>query len=260
MRRLLMVMAILALSSSAFAVGSNPGVLLSVQGDVLGVATIDEASPCDLIEMPTTCEGLVTGATNTADDPLAFYLLVVVSPLENSPNFSTVTFGVGAWAGPAYISATGWCHPTGTEITGTGWPGQGTGTSVSIAPDCWSGNYLQPVYYFGVYNYGATPVIPLAPHPVQNSGVVDCSADPQEDLFEGYGELEGINPPCPGGQPEPAACCFGPVCVMLLETECTDQGGDWYGPEVCGEFNYPCPQEETPTSETTWGSIKNIYR
>jgi hypothetical protein len=260
MRRLLMAMALLVLvSGSAFAVGSNPGVVLAVQGDVLGVATVDAASPCDLIAMPTTCEGLVTGATNTAGDPCAFYLMVVVSPPENTPNFNTVTFGVGSWTGTGYILHTGWCHPTGSELPSTGWPGMNTGTSVSIAPDCWTGNYLQPVYYLGVYNYGTPFEIPLAGHPTQGQSVVDCAADPQLDEFVGLGVIEGANPTCPGGQPEPGACCFGPLCVMLLEELCAEQDGDWYG-GVCGTNNEPCPQEPTPTNETTWGNIKSIYR
>lgn len=266
MRRLLMMVAILALVSSATFAGSNPGVVLSVHGDVLGVATVDITSPgtmvCDL-PMPATCEELSTTAVNTALDPCAYYLVVVVSPPENSPNFNTVTFGLGDYD-PAgtYVRDFGTCHDgLISELPGAGWPGPNTGTSTSISPACWEGNTLQPVYYFGVYNYGTTPVMPLSDHPGFQGSVVDCGSPPEEDFFEGYGEIEGTNPDCPGGvQPELGACCFGADCVMLFEIDCLGQSGVWYGPEVCGPDGYPCPQEPTPTKDSTWGSIKNIYR
>jgi hypothetical protein len=258
MRRLLLAMAILAITAGVAFAGPNAGVVLSVQGNALGVET--EGAPCTAIALPATCEELVTGATADVSG-ISWYLAVVVSPAANTPNFNTVVFGMGAYDSYAdgYVSFFGPCVAGALEVSTAGWPGAGTGTAVSWAPDCLYG-YMEPVYFFGTYNYGGT--IPLGAHPVQPTSVVDCSADPQEDLLEGLGAIEGANPTCPGGvEPEPGACCFGPTCVMLLETECAGQAGVWYGGE-CGPDNEPCPQDPdpTPTQETTWGSIKNIYR
>ena len=85
------------------------------------------------------------------------------------------------------------------EIPGDGWPGPNTGTAVSWAPDCWSGD-LVPVYWLVTYAY-ASGVIPLEAHPIQNSTFVDCSSPPIEDTISGYGSMgfgfSGQNP-CPG--------------------------------------------------------------
>jgi hypothetical protein len=252
MRRLLLAMAILAITAGVAFAGPNAGVILSVQGNALGVET--EGDVCGAIALPATCEELVTGATPDLGG-ISWYLAVVVSPAANTPNFNTVVFGLDTFnMADNYISYTGACVTGALEISTAGWPGPGEGTAVSWAPGCLYG-YMEPVYYFGTYNYGG--MIPLGVHPVQGGVVVDCSADPQEDPFEGFGVMEGANPTCPGSGPEPGACCFGPSCVMLLEVDCIAQGGDWYG-GTCEPDN-PCPTE-TPTNETTWGSIKNIYR
>jgi hypothetical protein len=256
MRRLLLAIAILAVTAGMAFAGPNAGVVLSVQGNVDGVET--DGIPCTTIALPATCEELNASASPDLTD-VYWYLAVVVSDPANTPNFNTVTFGLGAFSmAESYVAVTGSCVAGALEVSTSGWPGPGEGTAVSWAPDCLYG-YMEPVYFFGVYQYVLGP-IPLGAHPVQGANVVDCSADPQTDDFVGLGVMEGTNPTCPGGtQPEPGACCFGPLCVMLLETECADQGGDWYGGD-CGPNNEPCPQEPTPTQETTWGSIKNIYR
>jgi hypothetical protein len=259
MRRLLLATAILAIASGVAFAGPNEGVILSIQGNAQGVET--EGYPCVAIALPAECEDMVTGATPDATG-ISWYLAVVVSPAENTPNFNTVVFGLEAYEPYAdgFIAFTGPCVAGALEVSTANWPLGGEGTAVSWAPDCLYG-YMEPVYFFGTYNYGG--VIPLGAHPVSPSVVVDCTADPASDAFVGFGQIEGTNPDCPGGpDPEPAACCFGATCVMLLQTECADQQGVWYGPEVCGADNYPCPQDppETPTLDTTWGSIKNIYR
>lgn len=256
MRRLLLAIALLAVTAGMAFAGPNAGVVLSVQGNVDGVET--EGAPCTAIALPATCEELVPNATADLNG-VNWYLVVVASDPANTPNFNTVTFGLGAYDpySDGYIGFFGPCVPGALEVSTGGWPLGGEGTAVSWAPDCLYG-LLEPVYFFGVYSYGGT--IPLGLHPTQGGSVVDCSADPQTDDFAGFGGMEGTNPTCPGGtQPEPGACCFGPTCVMLLETECAAQSGVWYGGD-CGPNNEPCPQEPTPTQETTWGSIKNIYR
>jgi hypothetical protein len=56
------------------------------------------------------------------------------------------------------------------------------------------------------------------------------------------------------------ACCIGQSpeiqCRITSETACTDQGGTYLGETtVCDPF--PCL---VPTSETTWGQVKSLYR
>ena len=262
MRRLLLAMAILALASGVAFAGPNAGVILAVQGNVLGVDTLGD--PCANIALPGTCEEMIPASSPDPGGLVDWFLAVVVSPLANTPNFNTVVFGLGAYdSGLAYVGFFGPCVVGALEVTTTGWPGPGTGTAVSWSPDCLYG-YMEPVYYFGIYIYGSADV-PLTDHPVQDSGVVDCSANPVTDLFGGYGAMgvggsAGSNPDCPGVEPVPWACCFGPTCVMLTQDDCTDQGGDsWHDGVECGPNDEPC-DGETPTQDTTWGSIKNIYR
>lgn len=258
MRRLLMATAILAIASGVAFAGPNAGVVLSVHGDQSGLST--GGLPCE-IQLPGTCEELNPVAVTDPEGYLT-YLVVVVSPLGNTPNFNTVVFGMGAWTPyvDGFVGAYGSCVPGALAVPTDeeNWPNGGEGMALSWAPGCLNG-HLEPVYFFCNYAAYAGGVIPLGPHPTQPSGVVDCSADPAFDPFDGFGGLNGTNPDCPGEIEEPGACCFGPTCVMCLEIDCVAQGGVWYGPDVCGADNWPCPQEPTPTKETTWGSIKNIY-
>lgn len=185
MRRLLLAMAILAVTAGIAFAGPNAGVVLSVQGNALGVETNGDV--CAALALPATCEELVTGATPDAGG-ISWYVAVVVSPAANTPNFNTVVFGLGPFnMGDNYISYTGACVPGALEVSSGGWPGPNEGTAVSWAPDCLNG-HMESVYYFGTYNYYGG-IIPLGDfHPTQPSVVVDCSADPQEDPFEGFGE------------------------------------------------------------------------
>ncbi|MBU1700694.1 MAG: hypothetical protein KJ970_07365 [Candidatus Eisenbacteria bacterium] len=260
MRGFCLVVMLLILTSGVAVAGPNAGVVLSVQGNVDGAAT--NGSPCTEIALPAACEDLIPSATDDVDG-VSWYLVVVVSPPENTPNFNTVVFGLGDYtASNTYIGFYGPCVTGALEISTQDWPNPNQGTAVSWAPNCING-IMEPVYYFGVYAYSAGN-IPLAVHPVQGGVVVDCSANPTTDDLEGFGVMgvggnAGSNPECPGGvQPEPGACCFGPDCVLLLETQCVEQAGDWYG-GACNPDGSPCPPDPNPVQETTWGSIKVVY-
>jgi hypothetical protein len=54
-------------------------------------------------------------------------------------------------------------------------------------------------------------------------------------------------------------CCVGQDCFVITEYECTAMMGGVFHPEwsSCGPPN-PC--EATPTTPSTWGGIKNLYR
>ncbi|MBU2690734.1 MAG: hypothetical protein KJ970_07375 [Candidatus Eisenbacteria bacterium] len=186
-------MVILALTVGIVSAGPNEGVVLAVQGNVLGQQVDSHSSPCD-IDIPVDCEDMDTHAVPYYG--ASWYLAVVVSPPENTPNFSTVVFGLGDFnMAENYIAFTGSCVHGALEVTTAGWPGPGEGTAMSWAPDCLYG-YMEPVYYFGTYNYN-DGVIPLGVHPVQGGVVVNCSEDPEMDSFEGFGAMEGDNPACP---------------------------------------------------------------
>jgi hypothetical protein len=61
--------------------------------------------------------------------------------------------------------------------------------------------------------------------------------------------------PCP--QPEPWACCVDIYfCYMLSEYECGLQNGDFQGEGVTCDPD-PCP---TPADDSSWGSIKALYK
>jgi hypothetical protein len=261
MRKLILAMGILALSAGVAFAGSNAGIQLHVQGNVLGVDTAGDA--CANIALPADCEGLVPSAAPEAGGTLLWYLAVAVSPPANSPNFNTVIFGVGPHAGAQNdIGFFGPCHAdlSPVEVSSAGWPGPNTGTAVSWAPNCLNG-YLEPVYYFAVYSYGPGS-IPLGDYyPGQPAGVTSCTAE--EDLFAAFGAMgcggdPGSNPECPGGGPELEACCIGPDCFMLPREDCLAQGGDPQGPGSNCDTN-PC-DDPTATESTTWGQIKSTYR
>ncbi|MBU1701087.1 MAG: hypothetical protein KJ970_12735 [Candidatus Eisenbacteria bacterium] len=199
MRVILYACLYLLLAASVAFAGPNAGVTLAIQGNVLGVET--NGDPCGAIDIPEHCDDLNPSALPDSNG-ISWYLVVVVSPPGNTPNFNTVIFGLGVFnMADNYIGYTGACVPGALEIHTSGWPGPGEGTAVSWSPDCLYG-YMEPVYYFGTYNYGG--VIPLGPHPVGPSGVVDCTSDPREDSIQGFGEIEGENPACPSDPPDPS--------------------------------------------------------
>jgi hypothetical protein len=62
----------------------------------------------------------------------------------------------------------------------------------------------------------------------------------------------------PNPCPQPTVCCVGTTCYIVhSEVECTDMGGDWYPDENSCDPN-PCLP--TPVDDTSWGSIKALYR
>jgi hypothetical protein len=53
-------------------------------------------------------------------------------------------------------------------------------------------------------------------------------------------------------------CCVGADCfIVFSEAECTGMGGDWYPDDSTCDPN-PCPP--VPADDTSWGSIKALYR
>lgn len=58
--------------------------------------------------------------------------------------------------------------------------------------------------------------------------------------------------------PVPDVCCVDHLCYFVHEDECATLGGVWH-PEFVDCTDNPC-EELTPADNTSWGTIKAIYR
>jgi hypothetical protein len=58
--------------------------------------------------------------------------------------------------------------------------------------------------------------------------------------------------------PCPAVCCFEHDCAIILEADCLAGGGYWHPEWTTCEPN-PC-EIYTPAENTSWGTIKSMYR
>jgi hypothetical protein len=192
--RLLVRYAILGVALAVFTCGAmagpNENTGLFVQGNAAGVET--NGDPCAAIALPATCWDLVPTATPDLNGVEWFLIVAVHEPEELA--FNTITFGVGAYdAGVCYVSVYGPCFSNygPLEIPTDDWPGNTSGTSVSWAPECLTGNIV-PVYYFGIYAYGAG-TIPLGPfYQGQDETLVevDCALVPVVETT--WGQIKSI--------------------------------------------------------------------
>ncbi len=114
----------------------------------------------------------------------------------------------------------------------------------------------------GVY-YGG----PCEPNPCpQPEGaccdIGNCAVLTEEECGLIGGEWLGMGTTC---DPNPceAVCCIDPAtqyhtCIITLEDDCAAQGGYWHPEEGSCDPN-PCTIY-TPTENTSWGQIKEMYR
>jgi hypothetical protein len=278
MKRLVLAMAFLALGAGVALAGPNANVTLTPMGNVSGAETNGDVCGTIAGQLPAECEGM---DPNAAPDlgGVEWYVAVAAG---NGLAFNTITFGVGDYDPYAcYLAGYGPCSADlgPLEIPSAGWPGPVSGTSVSWAPNCLTGN-LVPVYYFGFYVYYGGGPVPLGDfYPGQTAAVVSCDSPPEEDIIldvngdglfgiMGCGDDPGLTE-CFGEQPILGACCvdtdgdgIDETCIPgVTEIDCFEVlGGSLWFPETdCGPNNEPCPQP-TPVQETTWGQIKSIYR
>jgi len=268
MKHLIMSLGVLLISAGLVSAGTNPNVVLMVHGNIDGVDTGGDV----FANIPIPSNASEFSAEATPDSyGCEWFIILAVSPPENSPGFSTLCFGIEEMdTDLAHIKYWGPIAPAEfyppLEISRPGWPnGSNQGTSFSWAPSCFD-TYIQPVYYFGVYASEASHIV-VGSDPVQGQDIVECYQIPWSEIDKdhiiatpviGVGGAQGANPPSPGLQPGLGACCSGPQCVMLLEDECAEQGGVWFGGE-CGPNDEPC-EEHVPTQLSTWGRIKATYR
>jgi hypothetical protein len=214
--RLLVRFAILGVALAVLTCGAMAGpnehAGLFVQGNAAGVET--NGDPCTAIALPATCWDLVPTATPDASDVEWFLIVAVHQPEQLS--FNTITFGIGDYdygAGVAYIAGYGPCFSNygPLEIPSDGWPigeppGDASGTSVSWAPECLTGNIV-PIYYFGFYAYGNPQTIQLGDfYPGQDPNFVSCGSPPEEDSVVAFGVM-----PLGGAAADPVDCELVPV-------------------------------------------------
>jgi hypothetical protein len=206
MKTLFLALALMLMLLAGSFAGPNKGVILGVHGNVGGIDT--NGDPCTAIALPWTCWELVPTATPDGNGVEWFLIVAVREPEELA--FNTITFGIGDFdAEVCYISMYGPCFSefSPLEIPTDDWPGVTSGTSVSWAPECLTGNIV-PVYYFGIYVY-APGAIPLGPfYPGQDENLVSCNEPPEEDAIWAYGEIG-----C-GGYPVDPLVCDEPLVMQ----------------------------------------------
>jgi hypothetical protein len=85
----------------------------------------------------------------------------------------------------------------------------------------------------------------------------DCYPDvTREECLEMGGEYQGDDTGC---EPNPCAavCCVCEDCYIATVDDCAELGGEFHPEWLSCEPN-PCPP--SPTDNTSWGTIKAIYR
>ncbi len=225
------------------------------------------------------------------------YVWYVIAAFFDDKIWCGTQFGFDAGYNPAmfYIDGYGPCLEGSLELPTAGWPGPHEGTAVVATSTPWVGNF-QAVYWFGGYIYGETLMRIDVDPSVDFIGFGNCEAPSQiwPAIGGGMGILtEGIyvGPIVPE---DPAACCFYPgVCLITGHDECGENGGIWHGDEPSCDpnpclyaccladgtcevttesgcqgtimFEFPsCDSDPcvppTAVDETSWGSIKSIYR
>ncbi len=221
--------------------------------------------PCELyfqVDPLTQCEDQNNMIAVSSYLPVVWY---VVAAFEEDKEWCGVQFGLSDYPPNIMLFTEGGpCFPNdGLEIPSLNWPGPNEGTAFVVTNDPWQGNFL-PVYYFigYAYSYYGSGVMQLVPDPsVSNpfGGFANCLSPGQ--LFDAALGGMGINEQgtyvC--WSQVDYVCCVGQDCVLVQsEDECTLQGGvfhpEWHD---CGPPN-PCIP--TPTTPSTWGVIKNLYR
>jgi hypothetical protein len=217
-------------------------------------------------------------------------------PSVGSPRLAGVTFG---WAYGSEITLANQGNCGDFELATAGWPASGEGTAVTwgtAQTSTLTDVYWVAAYNY----YGNPNTLDLIPHPSQGAffaddsvpsvldpiaalgsfgfstpGNVPCPADVapgaccfadgscvvvfRDECAAAGGEFQGDGSACdpnPCPQPATGACCVGEICSVRTAAECDAAGGSYLGNDVPCDPN-PCV---VPVEETSWGSIKGIYR
>ncbi len=240
MRRLLLLIALLACSSVPVLAGPNAGGTIFFHDANLAYTT-DITDYCGLGTAPTSCQ---SADVRIDDNTPHVWKLYAAFASGTTPRLKAVAFGIHYATEEVTITAQGPCGAQ-LELTGPGWPAPDTGTSVVyIFP---KETTLAELYWFGGYWYNSpTPAIFASrSHPDQGGNFADDSVPAILDPIAGYGTIgfgeDGVVA-CPEAPPIQGACCAPDgTCTVTSQQECT---GQWQGPDTNCEPN-PCVQPAT---------------
>lgn len=288
MKKVLLAVAALSCLGSVALAGPNAGGTLIAGLSVGTVYTVDNTGYCG---SSTTTDCAATVNTVGGTDPAVINILAA---FNGSPRLAGVTFGV------TYDVNLLEAGPCGDFELPTGdWPSSGEGTAVTWST-AQTDLLVEVYWFAAYDYYGTGGSINLGPHPTQGGNFADDDVPSNIDPIAGYGIFGFSEPgftPCPDAGPRPGACCFPDgSCVVLFEDECTAGGGSFQGegttcdPDPCPDPTGACCIDSTcviltaaecgaqggnylgdgtncdddpcvvPTIESSWGSLKNIYR
>lgn len=222
-------------------------------------------------------------------------------PDGSSPRLKAFVMGA-QFPAEVIVESGGLIDPVGDfEIGQDGWPTV-SGGGVGVVFGQVKTATLNDCYWLAGYAY-SQGVWSLTPHPQGPTLFVDDSIPPVEDPVAAFGSLGFGVPgslPCPAPIPQVGACCLEPGnCLIVLQAECVELCGLWFGEDVSCDPN-PCPPlagsacclpdgtcelhwpnvceclggvtlleiftcdpnpcDGTPIEETSWGRIKAIHR
>ncbi|MBK8232491.1 MAG: hypothetical protein IPK72_18410 [Candidatus Eisenbacteria bacterium] len=187
----------------------------------------DTASYCGQSGLPdcSQIDARVNGSQRTIIFALAAF------PPDGLPRMKAVTFGLDYEDGRVLLVGSGSCADF--ELTDSGWPGPGTGTSLTW--DAARVGLMNEVYWFAGYSYYA-PVpsaFALTPNPTQGGYFGDDSVPALLDPIAAFGVL-GFDQPgfvaCPTVPTVAGACCAADgSCVVRTPESCAESGGVYQG-------------------------------
>jgi hypothetical protein len=245
MRRLLLLVGILAVMASPAPAGRNANGALVVHVDdtIVFRAIYDYCATA----VPATCEELVPTSYHTPEEVTMVWFLAAFRP-EASPGVTTIQFGIehNLPAGQGYFVQYSACGPSPLELPDTGWPETGFGNLVAYSGPVY--DHLFKFYWFALYNEDNESYFGTRTYPNTNEAkFVDDGNPPVEDLIFNFGtvrwEVPGGNMCPPGG--DYCTCCLPDgVCLGHQPTDdCYAQGGECLDPNVVCDPN-PCAQLE----------------
>ncbi len=289
---LLLALVVFPASDAAFAGPNRGGMLIlhcdetlqfSGDGDFNGYAQLYDAKDA-VIQVPGDEQGVV------------YFILAAFDDFA-SPRLKGIEFGIELSSSRVEPVRWGPSGEISLEVPDNNWPSSGSGTGIAWSEPLT--RRINEIYWFCGYAYPGQTV-KLVEHPRHTGIMVDDSVPNEEDEIAGYGMLgfgvKGFNPmsdeeatgaccsssgqctlqtesgcalypgrtylgdntfcspnPC---EPGSGACCILTDCRLLKWDECIDASGLFMGE---GVSCLPTPCDFTRV-ETTWGSLKTLYR
>jgi hypothetical protein len=178
--------------------------------------------------------------TITVSTGVVWYVLAAWN--ETDKTWCGTEFGLGTYDSNSFaFTASGQCPASALVIPTAAWPGPNQGVAIAATTEPWVGNF-RPVYYFGGYAY-YQDLMQLTTNPGTGfGGFANCQTPAVPYTASCFGAMgllrAGVS--CTPSSAQPAVCCVGETCSLLLEAECTAAGGVFHGDLTsCGPPN-PC--------------------